>query len=176
MDRSSAEHCRDHRRCKTSSPPPPTASAWLGVESDDFLEGFVRPVGVFVFEVEDRIHRKIPQERAEAVLEPPAGERRALAARRLAGQIELGGPPSGGAVLDLEPPRGERPRAVRVPEDGIHRELEASRLLHVLVVGDEIGALLGANAGPRAERREQQYEASHRDRISFGNWCGRPKR
>ena len=121
--------------------------------ADDFAQGLVGFSDAGVLDVHDRVHLVLEHQRPPAVLPPETGERRALAARALAVEVQLRRPPSLDAVLQLEPRAEEAPAAALGTEDRIETQLQAARLLHVMAVGDEGWALLGL--GRRGETHRE---------------------
>ena len=84
-------------------------------------------------------------------------------------EVDLGGPPSGRAVFKLSPV-GEKVVACALgAEGGKVLDLEAAGLFEVVVVGDDIGALLGAS-GQRDDGENQPDGSAGRN--SYGNGRG----
>jgi len=69
----------------------------------DFFEDLVRAVLVFILNIEDGIDEVFVLQKPEAILPAEACEHRAVVESSLAVQVELRGPPSGGAVFKLGP-------------------------------------------------------------------------
>jgi hypothetical protein len=76
-------------------------------------------------------------EQSEAILPPIPGEQGTLSTGRLAVKVHLRGPPSLDAILEFCRRAQEPTAAIRFPNDVLGRELQVSRFLHLVRIGDE---------------------------------------
>src|SRR5712692_1192671 len=112
-------------------------------------------VDAFVLEVEDRIDPVLALQRPEAVFKSPAGEDCAVSCGRLSLQIKFRSPSSRHSVFELDVGSEIEPlsRAWNA-----HRargfDLQVSRVLEMMIIGDEIRALLRSTAGHHDEERQ----------------------
>ena len=93
-------------------------------------------------------------EGAETVFPTIAGEERAVVERGLSVQIELGGPPCRGAVLELDPVGMEIIAPALRPEGREIFYLKVSGLFEMVIVRDDIRTLLGESP---EDRRENEH-------------------
>ena len=107
-----------------------------------FFQNLVGAVLMFVFDIKDGINEVLLFERTHAILPAKACENRAVAKSSLSVEIQLGGPPSRSPVFELRP---EGVKVVPAALGTIRREIldfEVSRLFQIVVVRNEVGALL----------------------------------
>ena len=119
-----------------------------------FLENLVGAAGVFVFDIKDWIDEMFALEQAEAVLESESGEDGAVVECGLAVEVELGGPPGSGAVFELGPEGVKIVAGALGAERGEVFDFEAAGFLEIVIVGDDVGALLGS--GGESGRKQEQ--------------------
>src|SRR6185369_16762512 len=96
-----------------------------------------------------------PSQGAIAILQAPAGEQAALAAGSLPFQVELRSPLAGDTVFQF----GVRREVGMLSGAGCTYgggscDLQIARLFHVVIVGDEVGGLLGGCEGK--SKRDQE--------------------
>src|SRR5260370_30769911 len=107
------------------------------------------------------------RERTESVLPTKAGEERAVGERGLAVKVELRSPPARSPVVELCPEGVEVMAGALRSQRGDVRELEVASLLEIVIVGEEVGTLLGdgtrANSGRPQE--EERAEGAHLQRT-----------
>jgi len=118
----------------------------------DFFEDLVRAVLVFILKIEDGIDEVFVLQKAEAILPAEAREHRAVVESSLAVQVELRGPPSGGAVFKLGP---ERVKAVADSLGAVCGEIldfEVAGLFEIVIIGDKVRALLGKGRRGKEKR------------------------
>src|SRR5207302_8195681 len=99
-------------------------------------------------DVQHGVDRVFTFERTKAVLPAPAGEAGAVAMRRDALEIQLGGPPAADAVFHFEPRRVIGARSVSRQTAGAgESDFEVAGFFEIVVVGDEVRTLLRGSAG-----------------------------
>ena len=108
----------------------------------DFLQDFVGGAGLLVFDVEHRVDEVFTLQQAKAILPAKSGEDRAVIECGLSVKVDLGGPPGGGSVFEFGPECVKVIAAALRAEGGEVFDLEAPRLFQIVVVGDDVGALL----------------------------------
>src|SRR5581483_7747683 len=113
----------------------------LGRVADDLLLNQAAFVDVFILDIKHGVNRVFAGQRAEAVLESPAGEDGAVAAASLAGAGQA---------------------------DGVEKsQFKIAGLFQVVIVGDEVGLGLGTGGGRRyhrcSERESRDEQTTHAD-------------
>lgn len=91
-------------------------------------------------------------EQAKSILPSEASEEGAVVEGDLPVEVDLGGPPSGRAVFKLGPVGEKVVACVLGAKGGKVLDLEAAGLFEVVVVGDDIGALVGVAGKAMAVR------------------------
>ena len=130
----------------------------------DFFQNFVGAAGLLVLDVEHGIDEVLVLEQAEAILPAEAGEDGAVVEGGLAVEVEFGGPPGGGAVFEFGPEGVEVVAGALRAEGGKVFDFEAAWLFEVVVVGDDVGALL-RERGESEEGQCDQQERSAAERV-----------
>src|SRR5260370_26008464 len=125
------------------------------------LEDFVRAALVFVLEVESGVDKVFALQRADAVLPAESGEDGAVVKGGLAIEIELGGPPGGGAVFELGPEGVGGVSGALGAERGEVFDLKIARLLEVMVVSNDVGTFLGVERGREEQQKTKQQEVEN---------------
>ena len=123
------------------------------VVAHDFEQGLIGAVDVFELEIKDGIDPVLAQQWADAVLQPEAGEQRALAGRGLTVEVEFGRPPGLDAVLEFESGSHKRIAALGGASDALGGDFEVAGLLQFLGIGDEV-VFLGVELRDEGEHRE----------------------
>jgi len=108
----------------------------------DFLQDFVGAAGLLVFNIEHRIDEMFTVEQAKAILHAKAGEDRAIGKCGLAVEVKLGGPPGGRPIFEFEPEGMKIIAAALGAESGEIFDLEIARLLEIVIISDDVRALL----------------------------------
>jgi hypothetical protein len=126
-----------------------------------FLQDFVRAALVLVLEVENGIDEVLALQGANAILPAEAGEESAVVKGGLGVEINLGCPPGRGAIFEFGPEGVEVVAGALRAEGGEILDLEITGLFEVMIVGDDLGALLslGSQRTASSERQEQEKKA-----------------
>src|SRR5215472_2072413 len=117
-----------------------------------FLENFVGATDVFVLDVEDWIDEVLMLEGTKSILKAYSSEHGAVVKGGLALEINLGGPPAGNAVFELGPERMKVVALALRPEKREILNLQIARLLQIMVVGNDVRALL--TSGRRGNQQQ----------------------
>ena len=115
--------------------------------ANNFKESLVGAGGVFVLDVKHGVDEVFPHQRAEAVFEAEACEESRFLRGGLRVEIEFGRPPGANAVFELTGCGAVAVAVGGLGEGGFGLDFEISGLLKVVGIGDEVGLLLGAEAG-----------------------------
>src|SRR5229473_8674375 len=108
----------------------------------DVQHGLVGGVDVLELDVQDRVNPVFAHQGPETVFPAEAGENGAVAVGCLAVEIKLCSPPTLRAIFKLCP-RSQKISATALRgEERIDGNLKTARLLHLVVVGDEVGPFL----------------------------------
>ena len=126
----------------------------LDIVTFDLFENLVGLVDLLVFDVENGIDEMLVLQRPEPVFETEAGEDGAVVEGGLSVEIELGGPPGGGAVFQFSPVRMEIVSGALGAEGGEVFDLETAGLFEVMVVSDEVRVLLRLASECGAEQEQ----------------------
>jgi hypothetical protein len=143
-----------------------------------FLSDLIRAADVLVLDVENRIDEMLALQDAKAVFEAEAGKDGGIAESGLAIEVELAGPPGGGAVLELHPEGVEVIAGALRAKGGEVFDFEVAGLFEIVVIGDDVRAFLGKGR-PREENEKKRCQekcerrAHHRSghRISLQIIC-----
>src|SRR5713101_2841247 len=112
------------------------------VMAHDLQHGLVGGVDVFELDVQDRVNPVLVHQGPETVFPAEARENGAVAVGCLAVEIKLCGPPTLRAIFKLCP-RSQKISATALRgEERIDGNFKTTRLLHLVVVGDEVGPFL----------------------------------
>src|SRR5262249_29122657 len=113
-------------------------------------------IDVLVLDVEDRIHTVLAAKRSKPILPAPSGESFPVS-RRHSLQVQLGRPPAGESILELQPGCVIDGVAVLGYASRVRQgDLQISRLLEIMIVRDEVRTLLRAGRLRRRDERQQQ--------------------
>src|SRR5579864_3112211 len=122
------------------------------------LHDLVGFADLLVFDVKHRVDGMFALEQTKAILQPKSGENSAVAECALAIEVEFGGPPGGCAIFKLDPIGVEVSASALCGEIGEVLDLQAARFLEVVIVGNEVGALLSLSGkSQRKQRHCRQY-------------------
>ena len=108
----------------------------------NFLHDLVGFADLLVLEVEHGVDQVLGLEQANSIFPAEAGEDCAVVEGTLAVEVELSGPPGSGPILEFGPVGNEVSSTALGAERGKIFHLEVARFFEVVIVGDEIGALL----------------------------------
>src|SRR5450432_388580 len=133
---------------------------FLDIVAFHFFQNFVGAAGVFVFDIDDRIDEVFVLERTKAILPAKSGEKSAVVKGGLAVQVELRGPPGGGAIFELHPESMEVVATALGAEGGEVFNLEVAGFFEVVIVGDDVGIFLGA--GSRSDKMSATEEENEK--------------
>src|SRR6476646_5992331 len=122
------------------------------------FEDFVGAALVLVFQVEDGIDEMLAFQDAEPIFPAEARKYSGIAKSGLAIQVELGGPPGCGTILELHPIGVEVVAAALGAEGGEIFDFEVPRLLEKMVVGHEVGVFLGRSGARKKNEKGGEHE------------------
>src|SRR5262249_5080102 len=104
---------------------------FLRVVTHHLENGLVGAVDILEFGIENRVDPVGAPKQFETVLPAISGEERALVGGYLSIQIDLAGPPSGGAVFELQCHRSKARGAVGSARDSFGIDFKFVKLFHV---------------------------------------------
>src|SRR5260370_11553293 len=113
----------------------------------DFLQNLIGPVFFLVFDVDHGVDETLPPEHAETISPATASEDRAVVKRGLRVEVESRSPPSLRAIFELHPEGMEVVGAALRPERREILHIQIPGLLEVMIVGHDVGTLLGESPG-----------------------------
>src|SRR5438552_1514207 len=136
-------------------------SGWKGTRSYDFLLNATGFADVLVFDIEHGVEAVLPFEWPEPAFKAPSSKAVALASSGDALEVQLGRPPPGEPVLELDPRRGVyRMTVLRSTSCGRNGDFEIAWFLQIMIVGDEIRSLLASRTIGRRTAEEQREDAN----------------
>src|ERR1051326_2874102 len=140
--------------------------AWLreivfAVVIHHLQQSLVCAVDVFKLDVEHRIDPVLVRQHTKAVLPAIARKDGGFAARTLGVQVKLGGPPGPYAVFELRRVAQKAVTVDRTAENVLGGELQVSRFLHLMRIGDEEGT--SARRGTQWKQRTSRDH--HRELV-----------
>src|SRR6266403_3464161 len=114
----------------------------FAVMTFDFLQDLVGTADVFVLDIKNRVDEMLMLQQPEAILRAKPGKKSAVVEIGLAVEIKLRGPPRSSSIFELHPKSMEVVAAALRAKRGEVFDLEAARLLHVVIVGNNVRILL----------------------------------
>ena len=131
------------------------------------LHDLVGFADLLVFDVEHGINNMFALEQSKAIFQSEPGENSAVAECTLRVEVEFGGPPGRRAIFELDPIGVEVSTSALCSQIGEVLDLEAARFLEIVIVGDEVRALLSLSGkfSQRKQRHCRQYEPTVSERV-----------
>src|SRR5580693_2566311 len=134
------------------------------------LHDLVGFADLLVLDVKHRVDDMLAAEQTKAIFQSEPGENSAVAECALRVEVEFGGPPGRCAIFELDPIGVEVSTCALCSQIGEVLDLEAARFLEIVIVGDEVRALLSLSGKSlRKQRHCRQYKpsVSERERNCF---------
>ena len=132
----------------------------LAIVTDELEDRLVGAGGVLVLHIEDWVDGVVAHERPDPILNAEAGKNGGILGCGLAIEVDLGGPPGAGAVLELYCRSSEVGAAIWFTEGGFGFDLEVAGLLQIVGVGDGVGLVLREGGGvPRIGKQAAMQKA-----------------
>src|SRR5712692_6222998 len=133
------------------------------VMAHELQHGLVGGVDVFELDVQDRVNPVLVHQGPETVFPAEARENGAVAVGCLAVEIKLCGPPTLRAIFKLCP-RSQKISATALRgEERIDGNFKTTRLLHLVVVGDEVGPFLSPCLSTSRKRNNDRGDCRQPD-------------
>src|SRR4029077_4579552 len=129
---------------------------------------FVRAALVFVLDIENGIDEVFAFQWAYAVLPTESSEDCAVAESGLPIEIQLGCPPSSSAVFEFGPERVEVVAGALRAEGGKIFDFQIAGLFKVVIIGNDIGALLSASGQRKATSKRQEQKKKPGTKMKEG--------